>query len=96
MNCAGYVRRNCSAFCQGAPSRANGIDPESYQASITSGTRRASPPHSGQVSVTSSTYGRCGSSSDRSRPASSLSSASDPAQVRCCSPHSQMGSGVPQ
>ena len=63
---------------------------------MTSGTRCAGPPHSGQAITTSSTYGRCGSRSDRSRPASSLSSASDPTQVRCCSPHSHKGSGVPQ
>src|ERR1039457_4719454 len=91
MNCAGYVRRNSSAFCQGAPRRANGIDPESYQASITSGTRRASPPPSRQGRVTSSPWGGGGA-----RPASSLTSASGPAQVRCCSPHSQIGRGVPQ
>src|SRR5690348_2316187 len=72
------------------------MDPESYQASMTSGTRRAGPPHSGQVISTESTYGRWGSSSDRSRPASSLSSASEPAQVRWASPHSHNGRGVPQ
>ena len=72
------------------------MDPESYQTSITSGTRRASPPHSGQEIVTSSTYGRCGSRPDRSRPASPVSSASDPTQVACSSGHIQTGSGVPQ
>ena len=63
---------------------------------MTSGTRRASSPHSGQASVTSSTNGRCGSSSDWSVPDSSDSSASDPTQVWCPSAQRQIGSGVPQ
>src|SRR5713226_8596735 len=83
-------------FRSGAPSCANGIDPESYQVSMTSGTRCARPPHFGQVITTSSTNGRCGSSPDRSRPASSDSSASEPAQVTCSSLQSHSGSGVPQ
>src|ERR1700683_314093 len=96
MNCAGKERSNLSSLRSGAPCRANGIDPESYQASMTSGTRRACPPHSRQVISTSSTYGRCGSSSVRSRPASSDSSASDPTQVTCCCAPPHSGSGVPQ
>ena len=72
------------------------MDPESNQASITSGTRVAGCPHDGQGNVTVSTYGRCGSSPDRSRPAAEASSARDPTQVRCPSPHSYSGSGVPQ
>ena len=96
MNCAGNERSNLSSLRSGAPCRANGIDPESYQASITSGTRRASPPHSRQEITTSSTYGRCGSSAVRSRPASSDSSASEPTQVTWSCPHTHSGSGVPQ
>src|ERR1700730_14932310 len=96
MNWAGKERSNASSLRSGAPSRANGIEPESYQASITSGTRRAWPPHSRHVIVTSSTYGRCGSSPVRSRPASSDSPAGDPTQVGCCCEHSHSGSGVPQ
>jgi len=45
MNCAGKERSNAASLRSGAPCRANGIDPESYQASITSGTRRAWLPH---------------------------------------------------
>ena len=63
---------------------------------MTSGTRRARSPHTGQENVTASTYGRCGSSPVRSRPASSDSSASEPTQVTCSSSHSHSGSGVPQ
>src|SRR6201995_4002098 len=99
MNWAGKARSNSSAFCQGAPCRANGIDPESYQASMTSGTRRAVCPQSGQANVTSSTNGRCGSRLDRSRaasPASPASSAREPTQVMWSFSHSHNGSGVPQ
>src|ERR1700759_1929817 len=63
---------------------------------MTSGTRAAGSPHSGQPNVTSSTNGRCGSSPDRSRPARPPSSASDPTHVSCEDGHSQTGSGVPQ
>ena len=80
----------------GAPYWANGIAPESYQTSITSGTRRARSPHEGHTNVIASTYGRCGSSPVRSRPASSDSSASEPTQVRWDSAHTHSGSGVPQ
>src|SRR6202035_5984669 len=87
---------NAARFRSGAPHCANGIDPESNQTSITSGTRDASSPHDGHGNVTSSTNGRCGSSPDRSRPARPPSSASDPTQVPCADGHSQTGSGVPQ
>ena len=63
---------------------------------MTSGTRCAWLPHSGQLMITSSANGRCGSSPVRSRPASRDSSASEPAQVACPDGHSQIGSGVPQ
>src|SRR5690348_16048752 len=53
-------------------------------------------PESGHGNVTSPTNGRCGSSSDRSWPASSPSSASDPTHVSCDDGHSHTGSGVPQ
>src|ERR1700733_874955 len=91
MNCAGNERSNAASPRHGAPCRANGIEPESHQASITSGTRRAWSPHSPQLSSTSSTYGRC-----RSRPARSDSSASEPTHVTCCCGHTHSGSGVPQ
>src|SRR6266446_1126088 len=96
MNCAGYAAVNSSVPRSGAPYCANGIAPESYQTSITSGTRRASPSHDGQPNVTASTNGRCGSSLVRSAPESSDSSASEPTQVRCESGHTHRGSGVPQ
>ena len=48
--------------------------PESYQASITSGTRVDVSPHCGHGNVTSSICGRCGSIPETSRPASSPSS----------------------
>src|SRR3954470_3625596 len=105
MNCAGYVRSN-SSFEPGACGYAswpNGIEPASYQQSMTSGTRVAVAPQpaTGHANVTSSTYGRCGSRPERSRPVYVDSSASDSTQVRCPPPepvssHRQMGSGVPQ
>ena len=81
-----------------APHWANGMAPESYQASITSGTRVAVSPQVGQGKEMSSTNGRCGSRFDSSWPESSLSSASEPTQVMCDSsaPQTQSGSGVPQ
>src|SRR5579871_4743153 len=96
MNWAGYPASNDGRLRSGAPHWANGIDPESNQTSITSGARTVLSPHSGQGNVTSSTYGRCGSSADRSRPARPPSSSRDPTQVTCCDGHSQTGSGVPQ
>ena len=81
MNWAGYACSNSARFRSGAPHCANGIDPESNQTSITSGAREAGSPHAGHGNDTSSTYGRCGSSPDRSTPASPPSSASDPTQV---------------
>ena len=96
MNCAGYAPANSSKFRSGAPCWANGIAPESYQTSITSGTRRARSSQTGQANVISSTNGRCGSSPVRSRPASVDSSESEPTQVTCSSGHTHSGSGVPQ
>src|SRR5436305_3533006 len=96
MNWAGYDASNSARPRHGEPNCANGIEPESYQTSITSGARRASPSHDGHMSVISSTNGRCGSSLARSRPASVDSSASEPTQVRCDSAHTHSGSGVPQ
>src|SRR5580698_8456338 len=96
MNCAGYAASNAAACRSGAPHCANGIDPESNQTSITSGTRTAGSPHDGHGNSTESTNGRCGSSPDRSRPTSRESSASEPTQVTCSFGHSQTGSGVPQ
>ena len=43
MKSAGYWRATTSAFSNGKCHCANGIDPESNQASITSGTRRIVP-----------------------------------------------------
>src|SRR6185437_10360957 len=96
MNWAGNERLNSSCPRCGAPNCAKGMDPESYQTSITSGTRRAVSPQSGHEITTWSTYGRCGSIPVRSRPASSDSSASEPTQVVWPPGHSQTGSGVPQ
>src|SRR5271166_2970644 len=96
MNCAGYDAWNSSAFLSGAPYWANGIDPESYQTSITSGTRRARSLQIGHKNVIASTNGRCGSRSVRSWPARADSSASEPTQVTCDSAHTHSGSGVPQ
>src|SRR5215470_17501170 len=96
MNWAGYDASNSACPRHGAPNCANGIEPESYQTSITSGTRWARSPHSGQANVISSTNGRCGSRSVRSRPASSASSASAPTGVTCDDGHTHSGSGVPQ
>src|ERR1700730_613819 len=96
MNWAGYDASNSARPRHGAPNWANGIEPESYQTSITSGTRRASPSHEGHANVISSTNGRCGSSPARSAPASPDSSASEPTQVTCDSAHTHRGSGVPQ
>src|ERR1700761_4138723 len=91
----------------GYPTWAEGIDPESNQASMTASTRRATGSeagggpgsaarHSGQAEVTSSTAGRWGSTDPTSRPQSSESSASEATQVAWPSGHFQMGSGVPQ
>jgi hypothetical protein len=63
---------------------------------MTSGTRVAVPWQVGQGKVTASMNGRCGSRSDWSVPVSSVSSASEPTQVRWSSSQRQMGSGVPQ
>src|SRR5262249_426478 len=88
-------RRNSSSFRHGAPSRANGMEPESYQASMTSGTRCAGPPHSGQLITTASTYGRCGSRPDRSRPPRSPTPPPAPPQARWPSPPPHRGCGCP-
>ena len=81
-----------SSFSNGAWYCANGIEPESNQTSITSGTRRMRAPHCGHGKPTSSTNGRCGSSSRT--PDSSSSSSSDPMHVRVlavlrAAPHGQ-------
>src|ERR1700733_8359283 len=96
MNCAGYPDSNEGRFRSGAPHCANGIEPESNQTSMTSGTRVAESPHAGQGKTTSSTKGRCGSSADRSWPARRPGSARDPTHVTCDVGHSHSGSGVPQ
>src|SRR3954469_6569033 len=96
MKSAEYDARASSALRYGAPNCANGIEPESNQASITCGTRRYVPDSPGRVNVTSSTNGRCGSSS--STPESSRSSASDPTQIIRDGSSSlrHTGRGVPQ
>src|SRR5947209_12206682 len=96
MNWAGYDAENSPEPRSGAPNCANGMEPESYQTSMTSGTRRARSSQTGHGKATESTNGRCGSSPVRSRPASDESSASEPTQVTCPSAHSHSGSGVPQ
>jgi hypothetical protein len=77
---------------------ADGIDPESNQASSTGGSRvaRASQPSWLQGNVMSSTNGRCSSRPDRSRPARSESSATEPTHVSCPPSQRHTGSGVPQ
>ena len=79
-----------------APNEANGIEPESNHTSITSGTRLiiSSQPDSRQANVTSSTNGRCGSSS--ATPERLSSSASEPITWRCPAGHLHTGNGVPQ
>ena len=75
MKSAGKRRSNSSPPRSSSgwnPHCAKGIAPESYQASITSGTRRASAPHAGHGNAISSIVGRCGSRSAKSRPASEL------------------------
>lgn len=96
MNCAGYRLSKSSLFLCGYPHCANGIEPESYQASMTSGTRVAVSWQVGQGKVTASMYGRCGSSCDWSVPVRSESSAREPTHVKWPSSQRQMGSGVPQ
>ena len=80
----------------GYPHCANGIAPESYQQSITSGTRIISEPQSAQANLMSSTNGRCGSRFDSSWPAKSPSSFKEPMAISCLFSHRQIGSGVPQ
>src|SRR5271170_1381182 len=43
MNWAGNERSNTASLRSGAPCRANGIDPESYQASVSSGSSASEP-----------------------------------------------------
>src|SRR5690348_18444943 len=96
MNWAGYDASKSASPRHGAPNCANGIEPESYQTSITSGTRRASPPHVGHVNVTEATYGRCGSCPVRAASASLDSAASEAMQVSMDAGHAHYGSGVSQ
>src|SRR5674476_1204591 len=63
---------------------------------MTSLTRLAGSPQVGQEKLTSSTYGRCRSSSEKSSCASSDSSVSDPTQTWWSCAQRQIGSGVPQ
>ncbi len=99
MKSAGKTNCSSDPGAPGKPHWAEGMEPESNQASMTGSTRRISEwPlwHSTQGMVTSSMAGRWGSTSETSRPASSESSASDPTHRTCPSLHRQMGSGVPQ
>ncbi len=98
MKSAGKASAKVSAPSNGWWRCADGMAPESNQASST-GARRvavASQPSSGQGKVMSSTYGRWRSSAVRSAPASSASCATDPTHVSWRSVQRQMGSGVPQ
>jgi hypothetical protein len=92
MKSAGKRCLKSSWFSNGKWYCATGIEPESNQTSIRSVTRRISPPHFWQGSVTRSMYGRWRSSWSV-RP----NSATEPIQRRsshCWQIH--MGSGVPQ
>src|SRR5919106_486598 len=75
---------------------AYGMAPESYQVSMTSGTRRASWWHWGHGSVTSSMAGRWGSTPETSRPARADNSRSEPTTVTWRREQRHTGSGVPQ
>ena len=88
------MSRNRSSFSNGAWRCANGIEPESNQTSMTSGTRRISAPHSAHAHVCSSTYGRCGSGSGL--PERSSTSANEPTASTWPFSQRQTGSGVPQ
>src|SRR5258708_6495034 len=59
MKSAGKVSSNSFVPCSGCPRWAKGIEPESNQASSTSGTRRMTPSHLSHGSVTVSMNGRC-------------------------------------
>ena len=67
MKSAGTFPVRSPPVANGWWSCANGIAPLSYQTSMTSGSRRISPPQ-GHVSRTSSTNGRCGSRAPRAAP----------------------------
>ena len=95
MKSAGKRASKRSSFSNGAWYWANGIEPESNQTSMTSGTRVIRAPHCGHGKPTSSTYGRCGSS--RRTPESSSSSSKEPMHVDVAGrSQRQTGSGVPQ
>jgi hypothetical protein len=98
MKSAGNDARNRSSCSNGAWCCADGIEPESNQASSTGASRlEADPqPSIGQSKVTSSTAGRCRSSSLRSRLVNPSSSATEPMHVSCPWAQRQTGSGVPQ
>ncbi len=96
MKSAGNRRAKTSSFSNGKWNCADGIEPESNHASSTGSTRNARRPHSGQSITTSSTYGRCRSSPDRSRPASSARRATEPTHVSWPESHRHTGMGVPQ
>src|SRR5258708_32654607 len=91
MKSAGKVSSNSFVPCSGCPRWAKGIEPESNQASSTSGTRRMTPSHLSHGSVTVTMNGRCRSVSAL-RPSSA-----DELMHFCCSQlsHTQNGSGVP-
>ena len=98
MKSAGNCRANRCSSSHGQWYCAKGIAPESNQTSITSRTRRMRSPHFGHAISTSSTHGRCRSSSPsgsvtaRSRSSSMLPIASTASQA----PQRQTFSGVPQ
>src|SRR5580693_3547666 len=97
MKSAGKWSSNCVVPSCGAWYWANGIEPESNQTSMTSGTRCIGSLHAEQLKVTSSTNGRCGSSN--CTPDTSRSSSNEPITWSCshdADEHRQTGSGVPQ
>ena len=73
-----------------------GIEPESNQQSITSGTLCICLPQWGHFMVTASIYGRCSSISSGQLSDISFNSAILPTECICPHSHCQILSGVPQ
>ncbi len=110
MKSAGKASRNASSPWCGKPHCANGMQPESNQQSITSGTRRIVAPQPAQGKVTLSTHGlwttRCSgrfgsfaqAAAQSERHAGLRSSARSSLSSASSAPqasHCQIGSGVP-
>src|SRR5688572_33271045 len=101
MKSAGYCRSSVSEFSKGKCHCAKDIDPESNQASMTSGVRFMVPPQPlcEQGQVYASMKGLCGSkSAGNGLPAFWASSVNAPTASTCfeLASHIHTGSGVPQ